>query len=253
MRFVIAGATGQLGAHVVEAAAAAGHDTVGISRRSGVDLMTGARLADAVRGADAVIDVSSTASMKTRDSVEFFTTATNNLLNAEREAGVPHHVTISIIGAAEINANYYAGKKAQEDLLTARPEGRSLLRTTQFHGFVRQLIPAGRLGPLQVVPAMRSQPVSVAEVAAELVAIAAGEPVGIAPALAGPQEENMTDLVRKYLIAMGEKRAVCQVPLPGAWGRGMRNGTLLPRRGTRLGAQTFDEWLRAQVAARPRT
>ena len=246
MKFAIAGATGQLGKQVTDAARAAGHDTVALSRATGIDLMTGDGLSDALRGADAVIDVSATSSTKTRDAIRFFGTATSNLLAAEREAGVPHHVAISIIGAAPINANYYAGKKVQEDLLLERSDGWSLLRTTQFHGFVRQIIPAGKVGPLQLVPTMRSQPVSAAEVATELVAIAVGGPVGIAPDLAGPHEENMADMVRRYLAVQGEKRKVLQMPLPGAWGRGMRSGALLPKPGTRLGSQTFDAWLAQQ-------
>lgn len=245
MKLVITGATGQLGQHVMQAAASAGHDTIGISRSNGIDLMTGAGLVEALQGTDAVIDVSATASTKTQDSIDFFTTVTKNLLAAEHEAGVPHHVAISIIGATKLNANYHAGKKAQEDLLLAQPGNWSLLRTTQFHEFVRQVIPVGKIGPFQISPAMRSQPISGIEVAAELIAIAAGSPQGPVPDLAGPREENMTDLVRRYLTATGQKRPVIQVPVPGAWGRGMRDGSLLPAPGTRLGTQTFDEWLAA--------
>lgn len=256
MRVAIAGATGQLGQHVVNAARAAGHTTVGISRASGVDLMTGAGLADALFGADAVIDVSSTSSTKSQDSVEFFSTVTRTLLEAERKAGVPHHVAISIIGASEVNASYYAGKKVQEDLVTKEKHGGwSLLRTTQFHGFVRQIIAAGKMGPLQLVPTMRSQPVAAAEVAAELVSIAAKGPTGLAPDLAGPQEENMAELVRKYLTATdenGRSRRVLQVPSPGVLGSSMRKGILLPGQSTRRGTQTYEEWLEENVTPKLR-
>jgi len=247
MKIVVAGATGALGRHVVDAVRAAGHDPLSLSRSSGVDLTDGSGLVDALLGASAVIDAASTSSTSTKKSVDFFTTVTRNLLAAEREAGVPHHVAISIVGAAEVDANYYAGKAAQEEIVTAGRGGWSLLRTTQFHDFVRQLVDHGKIGPVQLVPTMRSQPIATTEVAAELVAIAAGDPRGLEPDLAGPQEESMADLVRRYLAATERPRPVIQVPLPGAWGRSMRDGTLLPRPGTRHGRQTFDEWLVAQA------
>lgn len=243
MRIAVAGATGTLGRHVMDAVRAAGHQPVAMSRRSGVDVMTGSGLAEALDGAASVIDVSSTSSTGSRKSVEFFGAVTRNLLDAERAAGVGHHLAISIIGAAKVNANYYAGKAVQEQIVTALPDGWSLLRTAQFHEFVEQLVGFGKVGPIQVVPTMRAQPIAAAEVAAELVAIALGDPRGLEPDLAGPREENMAELVRRYLAAKDSRRPVLQVPLPGAWGRGMRDGSLLPGAGARLGRQTFDEWL----------
>ncbi|MGN6127034.1 MAG: SDR family oxidoreductase [Humibacter sp.] len=245
MRIVVAGGTGELGKHVVEAVIAAGHQPVPISRSSGVDLVTGAGLPEALRDASAVIDVSSTSSTSTKGSVAFFGTVTRNLLEAERRAEVPHHVAISIIGAAEVKANYYAGKALQEEILMAQAGGWSILRTTQFHEFVRQVIHGGKIGPLQGVPTMRTRPVAAAEVATELVAIATGPSRGLEPDFAGPREERMADLVRRYLAAAGQRRPVLEVPFPGAWGRALRDGTVLPKPGARLGRQTFDEWLAA--------
>ncbi|MDQ0785187.1 SDR family oxidoreductase [Streptomyces sp. B3I8] len=248
MKIAVAGATGMLGSRVVDAVRAAGHEPVSISRGSGIDLMTGSGLAEALRGASAVVDASATSSTSAKKSTDFFSTVTRNLLAAERAAGVPHHVAVSIIGAAKVDANYYAGKAAQEKILTAAHEGGwSLLRTAQFHEFAKQLVGHGKVGPLQVVPSMRAQPVAAAEVAAELVTIAAGEPRGLGPDLAGPREERMADLVRRYLAATGQRRPVVEVSIPGAWGRGMRDGSLLPGPGARLGRQTFDEWLSEQL------
>ncbi|WP_344180522.1 SDR family oxidoreductase [Kribbella lupini] len=248
MKIVIAGATGSLGTEVVDAVRAAGHESVPISRDSAADLISGSGLVTALRGASAVIDASATSSTSAKRSIGFFTTVTRNLLAAEREAGVPHHVAISVIGAAKLNANYYAGKAAQEAILHATSGGWSLLRTTQFHEFVEQLVAHGKVGPFQAVPRMRSQPIAAAEVAAELVAIASGEPQGLTPELAGPQEERMGDLVRRYLAATARRRPVVELSIPGAWGRGMRDGSLLPKAGTRLGRQTFDEWLSARTS-----
>lgn len=253
MRIVVAGATGTLGRHVVDAARAAGHDPVSASRRSGADLLKNEGLADLLRDASAVIDVSSTSSISTKGSVGFFSTVTQNLLAAERTAGVPHHVAVSIIGAARLPAYYYAGKAAQEDILMAEQGGWSLLRTTQFHEFAAQLVDRGKVGPLAIVPSMRSQPIAAAEVAVELVGIALGEPRGLEPDLAGPREESMTDMVRRYLAATGQRRPVVGVSMPGTWGRGMRDGSILPRPGARLGRQTFDEWLVCQRGSATRS
>lgn len=175
--------------------------------------------------------------------MHFFGTVTRNLLQAEWEAGVGHHVALSVIGATKVEAGYYVGKVAQERLLTAQTGGWSLLRTTQFHEFAQQLVQHGKVGPLQFVPSMRSQPIAAAEVAAELVAIAAGAPRGVEPDLAGPRGERMANLVKRYLDAIGQSRPVLQVSTPGAWGGGARGGSLLPGPGARLGHQTFTEWL----------
>lgn len=244
MKIVVAGATGTLGREVVEAVRTAGHTPVPISRETGVDLISGSGLAEVLSGASAVIDASATSSTKTRAAVDFFSAVTRNLLAAEHAAEVPHHVAISIIGAAAVNANYYAGKATQEQILTSetRPCW-SLLRTTQFHEFVHQLLRAGRVGPFQLVPTMRSQPIAAAEVATELVDIATGEPQGRVPDLAGPRPERFADLIRSYLATERQHRRVIELPLPGAWGRSMRDGTLLPEPGTRTGRQTFDQWL----------
>lgn len=245
MKIVVAGATGTLGRHIVDSVHAAGHDTVSLSRESGIDLTTGAGLDEVMRGADAVIDASATSSTSTAKCVEFFSAVSRNLLAAERGAGVTHHVAVSIIGAAQVDRNYYAGKAAQEKILLAQPSGWSMLRTTQFHEFTEQLVHHGKVGPIQVVPRMRTQPIAASAVADELVSLATGEPRGLVPDLAGPREEKMADLVRRLLA--GSQRVV-EVPLPGTWGRAMRDGSLLPQPGTRLGNQTYDEWL----ATRPR-
>jgi len=243
MKIAVAGGTGAVGRHVVNAVRAAGHEPVVLSRSTGVDVISGDGLAVALVDVSSVIDVSATSATSTKDSVQFFGTATRNLLAAEHAARIPHHVALSVIGAARVNANYYAGKVVQEELLMAQHDGWSLLRTTQFHEFAAQLVRHGKVGPLQVVPTMRSQPIAAFEVAAELVRIALGEPRGLEPDLAGPQEERMADLVKRYLKATTGPRPVLQVPIPGAWGRGMRDGSLLPAAGVRVAGPSFAQWL----------
>lgn len=246
MRIAVAGGTGTVGQHVVNAAIAAGHEAVILSRRTGADLTSGAGLATALEGCGAVIDVTSTPTLSGGTSVSFFETVTRTLLAAEREAEVPHHVALSIIGARAIAAGYYAGKAAQERVIEASGSGWTILRAAQFHEFATQTAAQGKLLGLHVVPKMVSQPVAAAEVAAELVALATDAPRGHATDLAGPRVERMPDLVRRWLRHSGSRSPVLTVPLPGAFGRGLRSGAILPGAGAKLGAQTFDEWLAAQ-------
>jgi uncharacterized protein YbjT (DUF2867 family) len=249
MRIAVAGGTGTVGRFVVRAVRERGHEAVVLTRSSGVDLMGGEGLAAALDGADAVVDVTSTGSASARESVRFFGTVTRNLLAVERAAGVRHHVALSIVGAAAVAKGYYAGKKAQEDLVTAADVGWSLLRTTQFHEFAAQVLARTSLGPVTVVPTMRSQPVAAAEVGEALAEIALGAPRGIEDELGGPREENVADMARRYLAATGQRRRVLQVPLPGAWGRSMRDGSLLPGPDARRGSQTFAAWLAERARA----
>ncbi|RKR75048.1 SDR family oxidoreductase [Frondihabitans australicus] len=243
MRFAIAGGTGTVGHLVVEAARRPGHDTVVLSRATGVDLVTGDALVERLDGVDAVIDTSSTSTLNARASVAFFTAVTRNLLEAEQVAGAAHHVALSIVGADETAAGYYAGKAAQERLVAESGRGWTLLRTTQFHEFAAQTAGRSPVLGLRLVPAMRSQPVAAAEVADELVRLAAGAPQGLVPDLAGPAEERMADLVARYAEAVGLRGRIVEVPLPGATGKAMRGGALLPGPTARLGVQTFGEWL----------
>jgi uncharacterized protein YbjT (DUF2867 family) len=241
-KIVVAGGTGVLGRHVVERARAAGHTVVPLSRSTGQDVVAGTGLAEAMSGADVVIDVSNVPTLATKKSVDFFRCATGNLLAAEEAAGVGHHVAVSIIGIDAETTGYYAGKLEQERLVTSGPVPWTLLRATQFHEFVPQVLQR-TVGPLVLLPAMRTATVAAAEVAQALVALSDGPAHGRAPDLGGPEEAELADLVERYLAAKGRRRRVVRLPLPGAAGRRMRQGAFLPGPGADRGKQTFDEWL----------
>lgn len=247
MRIAVAGGTGVVGRHVVAALKETGHEPVVLSRSRGLDLTGGAAAVDAaataIAGCAAVIDVASVETLSGSVSKRFFAAVTGALLDAERAAGVPHHVALSIVGAVEAPAAYYAGKALQERLVQESGTGWSILRATQFHEFAAQMAARGKPGRTRIVPAMTSQPIAAAEVGAALAEIAVGAPRGLAPDLGGPRVEDMPTLVRRYLAAIGDGGRVLTVPLPGRWGRALRDGTLLAGPGARLGTQTFDAWL----------
>jgi uncharacterized protein YbjT (DUF2867 family) len=247
MKIAVAGGTGMVGRHVVASLREAGHEPVVLTRSKGIDLAGGQdavpTVAKAIAGCDALVDVSSMETLSARASKRFFGTVTRTLLEAERAAGVPHHVALSIIGAAEAPYAYYAGKALQEQLVEASGAGWTILRATQFHEFAQQLAAQGKPGRTRIVPAMTSQPVAAAEVGAALAELAVGAPRGRAGDLAGPRVEDMPTLVRRYLAAIGDGGRVIALPLPGRWGRALRDGTLLAGSGARLATQTFDAWL----------
>jgi uncharacterized protein YbjT (DUF2867 family) len=245
MRIAVAGGTGAVGRQVVEVARERGHDPVALSRSTGVDLTSGAGLVEALRGVSAAIDVTSISTLNADASRRFFGAVTRNLLAAQREAGVAHHLALSIIGVDRAPYGYYAGKVLQEQLIEAGDVPWTILRAAQFHEFAGQIFGRVRIGPLVIVPRMRSQPVAARAVARHLVALAERGPAGRAPDLAGPRAEWMADLCRRWASATGARGRVLELPMPGAYGRAMRDGTLLAGPGADLDRQTFDEWLAA--------
>lgn len=255
MRIAVAGATGTVGRHVAAVAAERGHEVVGLTRLAGVDLTTGSGLAERLDRVDAVIDVVNANAQRKADSEAFFGAVTRSLLAAEREAGVAHHVALSIIGIDDVPSGYYAGKRLQERLLAESGHSGhsgqpwSVLRAAQFHEFAEQALGFVRLGPISVVPKMTSQPVAAREVAEALVTLAERGPSGRVADLAGPEVLAMHDLARRFSRARGLGRRVLAVPLPGAAGRGMRDGSLTAAgdRGAMIGRTTFDAWLADQA------
>lgn len=246
MRIAVAGGTGWTGRLVVDALREDGHEPVVLARSTGVDLTTGAGLDDRLTGVDAVVDVTNVLSLRGSRSVAFFGAVTTTLLAAERRAGVPHHVALSIVGVDRVDLPYYRGKRRQEELVLGGPVGATVLRATQFHEFAAQML--ARKGPLVIAPRMLSQPVAVAEVARHLALLAVGEPLGLAPELAGPEEHlAMPDMVRRLARVRGDHRPVLPLGMPGRVGRQMAGGDLLPAGPGPRGTVTFDAWLAGQA------
>lgn len=245
MRIAVAGGTGVIGRLVVAAARGRGHETVVLARATGTDLYAGTGIDERLEGVDVVIDATSVPTVSARTSIDFFRTVTQHLVTAGRRRGVGHHVAVSIIGAREAPFSYYAGKQIQEDLVLDQTNG-TVVRAAQFHEFVRQTQARTKAGPLYAVPAMRAQPVAASEVASLLVDVAEGEPQGVGPEIAGPQELQVADMLRRLLRHEGRRARVVEVPLPGGFGRAMRDGTLVARPGTRLGRLSYGTWLAQQ-------
>ena len=245
-RVAVAGGTGVVGRHVVSALRAAGCEPVVLARSTGVDLLTGRGLDEALRGVRAVVDVSNVATQRRSAAVGFFSAATSALLAAGARAGVRHHVVLSIVGVDRVDTGYYAGKRAQERLVSAGEVPWTVLRATQFHEFTEQVLAIVR-GPVAPVPAMRVQPVAAREVGEHLADLVLAAPVGRAPELAGPEVHELPDLVRRLLRARGSRRLVLPLRGPTAASRAVTGGALLPTGAGPRGRQPFDDWLRSAV------
>ncbi|RAV03733.1 SDR family oxidoreductase [Mycolicibacter senuensis] len=244
MKIAVAGGTGKTGRHVVDQLRGQGHQPVILARAHGVDLIANTGIDAALDGVDAVIDVTDFATMNARKAQASFGSATANLLAAAQRNGVRHHVALSIIGIDRAPTGYYQGKLRQEEVVQAGAVPWTILRAAQFHEFAAQVL-AQLPGPIAPVPKMRSQPIAVREVAAHLVDLATGEPRQMAPELAGPRVESVVDMARQLIRRRGEHRLVLPLRVPGAAGKAMATGALLPTGPGPRGRQTYAEWLAA--------
>ncbi|YCK37960.1 SDR family oxidoreductase [Actinomadura sp. ATCC 39365] len=244
--FAVAGATGRLGRHVVDVLTERGHRVVPMSRATGVDVVTGQGLAEALTGAQVVIDVASWHSSDQEAATEFFRASARNLHEYGREAGVARIAVASIIGADKATAGFLAAKKVHEELLLAGPLPVRVLRAAQFHEFVGRLLD-WQPGDVAHVPALPTQLVACRTVAEELADLATapavpGTPI---PEIAGPRRETLAEAAR----LLGARRGVKVVGVDGA---GMPDaelaaaGAFLPGPHATLAGPTFQEWLDAQ-------
>jgi len=243
VRIAVAGATGVAGRLVVEEVRRTGHEAVPMSRALGVDVVTGKGVAESLAGADVVVDALSTNALGATKATEFFETTTTNLLREGRGAGVRHHVVLSVVGIDRVPFGYYEAKLRQEAMVTEGPVPWTIMRATQFHEFAQQKLDVVRDRLVAFVPSMLSQPIAGVEVAEALVTHATASPQGRTPDLAGPEQKQVVDMARAIAHATRRRQLVLPLHVPGAAGRAMREGALLPDDDGPRGRETFDEWL----------
>jgi uncharacterized protein YbjT (DUF2867 family) len=234
--------TGLIGSQVVSDLTSAGHEATGHSRSTGVDLLTGKGLDNAVHGADVVVDVSNSPTFDDA-SLDFFRTSVTNLLAAARAAGVGHIVTLSIVGVDLVSEMaYYQAKTLQEDLVKAGPIPYSIVRATQFMEFVAPAMDWTTDGDVVRLPATPIQPISSAEVAAAVAEVAAGAPLRGTRNIAGPETFTLDDLGRITLEVTGDKRHVVTDETAGLFAL-VKGDVLTAPEGARLAGTRFRDWL----------
>jgi uncharacterized protein YbjT (DUF2867 family) len=243
MKIVVIGGSGRVGANVVGRLLAHGHDPVPASPATGVDTITGEGLADVMAGADVVVDVSN-APVWDDDAVrEFFTTSTRNLLAAEREARVGHHLAVSIVGADRLpDSGYLRAKVAQEAEIEVGPIPYTILRATQFFEFLPQIVEGGGEGNSVRLSTGLMQLVAADDVAATVAELATGAPVGGRVELGGPEALGVDAWARRLFAATADERTVVGDPHARYFGTELAGGELTPGEGARIGTIDFETW-----------
>jgi uncharacterized protein YbjT (DUF2867 family) len=229
MKVVVIGGTGLIGSQVITQLVGLGHEAVSASPRSGVDAVSGEGVADAVVGAHTVVDVSNSPSWSDDDVLNFFTTSTRNLLEAERAAGVQHHVALSIVGADRIaESGYMRAKIAQEKAIEESATPYTIVRATQFFEFIGGIADSMTDGDTVRAPHTAFQPIAAADVATAVTRAATGEPANGLVNVAGPEKLGMDDFIRNRLAATGDARQVVTDPQARYFGAVLNDRSIAP-------------------------
>src|ERR1041385_2160978 len=245
MKIVVIGGTGLIGKKVVMNLRQHGHEVVAASPSSGVNTITGEGLAEALAGAQVVVDVANAPSWEDNAVLTFFETSGRNLLAAEAIAGVGYHVALSVVGTDRLLASgYFRAKMAQEQLIKASPISYTIVRATQFFEFVGGIAQFATEGETVRLPPVLMQPIAADDVAAAMADVALAKPLNGTVELAGPESMRQDDLVRQFLKATGDARTVISDPQALYYGVAVNDQSLTPGAHPRLGPTRFEDWLR---------
>jgi uncharacterized protein YbjT (DUF2867 family) len=251
MKIVVIGGTGLIGTRLVNDLRQGGHDVVAASPASGVNTITGDGLADALAGAEVVVDVANSPSLDGQAALEFFETSGRNLLAAEAAAGVRHHVALSIVGADRLaESGYLRAKLAQERLIKASKVPFTIVRSTQFFEFMNGIAKDATTGQTVSLSPALLQPIAADDVAAALAEVAVGVPANRTIEVAGPERLGLDELVRRFLAAMKDARQVVADAHARYFGAELNDQSLTPGDSPRLGRTRFADWLNRAVQGR---
>jgi uncharacterized protein YbjT (DUF2867 family) len=250
MKVLVIGGSGLIGKQVIANLTELGHQAVSASPRSGVDTVTGEGLAEAVAGAHTVVDLSNSPSWADDDVLHFFTTSTRNLLAAERDAGVQHHVALSIVGCDRLpESGYMRAKIAQEKLIEESGAPYSIVRATQFFEFVMGIADSATEGNTVRLPHAAFQPIAAADVANGVTRAAVNDPVNGIINIAGPEKSGMDDFARTALTAHGDPRQVVTDPTARYYGALLDDHSIVPVDGedATIFPTRFSDWLASHL------
>jgi uncharacterized protein YbjT (DUF2867 family) len=246
MKIVVVGGTGLIGTKVVQNLRALGHEAVPASPNTGVNTITGEGLDEALAGADVVVDLANSPSFEDAAVLEFFQTAGRNLLKAEVNAGVAHHVALTIVGADRVpDSGYMRAKIAQEEVIEGAGQPYTIIRSTQFFEFLRATADAATEGTIVRVPNANLQPIAAVDVAAAVTEVALADPLNGIMEIAGPEKIKFAVLVRDVLAADKDLRTVVAENRARYFGTELNDESITAGSDARLGATTFAEWLAA--------
>ncbi len=249
MKIVVIGGSGLIGKKLVNRLRERGHEAVAASPSSGVNAVTGAGLADVLVGAKVVVDVTNSPSFEDTAVLEFFEKSSRNLLAAEADAGVGHHVALSVVGADRLpDSGYMRAKIAQEKLIESAGMPYTILRATQFFEFMGAIAQSATDGQTVRLPSAFMQPVMSDDVAAALVDITLGIPVNGTVELAGPDRLRFDELIRRFLSANHDARQAVADTHGRYFGAELSERSLIPGDNSRIGSTRFEDWLNRSIA-----
>jgi uncharacterized protein YbjT (DUF2867 family) len=252
MKIVVIGGTGLIGSKLVNKLREQGHEAVAASPNSGVNTLTGEGLAEVLKGASVVVDVSNSPSWEDTAVLKFFETSTRNLLTYEATAGVGHHVALSVVGTERLSeSGYFRAKIAQEKLIKSSPIPYSIVHATQFFEFLKGLADISFAGGKVHLPPTLFQPMAADDVASGVARIAVGPPVNGIVEIAGPEQFHIDELVRRHLAALKDPREVLADPEARYAGAKLSLRTLLPAKNAQLGKTRYETWLTQSAAPAP--
>jgi uncharacterized protein YbjT (DUF2867 family) len=228
-----------------------GHEAVPASPNTGVNAVTGEGLAHAMERTDVVVDVSNSPSFEADAVLSFFETSTKNLLDAEVQAGVGHHVALSVVGTERLTeSGYFQGKITQENLISESAIPHSIVRATQFFEFVKGIADGATDGTTVRLAPVLIQPMAADDVAEAARRIAVGAPVNGTVEVAGPEQFRLDELIRQDLLARDDQREVIADPEARYFGALLSERTLVPDEGAALGETRFGDWLAKNLTGR---
>jgi len=249
MKFVVVGGSGLIGKKVVNILRQHGHQVVPASPSSGVNTITGEGLANALAGAEVVIDVANAPSWEDQAVMDFFQTSGRNLLAAEATANVRHHLALSVVGTERLlESGYFRAKLAQEELIKASRLPYTLVRATQFFEFVGGIADFATEGQSIRLPPAMMQPIAADDVAAAMVDLAVKEPLNKMVEVAGPEVIRMDELIRQFLSTTHDPRKVTTDVQALYYGVKVNDQSLTPGTGPLIGPIRFADWLSRSIA-----
>jgi uncharacterized protein YbjT (DUF2867 family) len=253
MKIVVIGGTGLIGSKVVEKLKQGGHEAVAAAPNTGVNTLTGEGLAEALAGAEVVVDVSNSPSFEDQAAMDFFQTAGRNVAAAEANAGVRHHVALSVVGTDRMqDSGYFRAKLAQEQLIKSATIPYTLIRATQFFEFIRAIAQMSVKGDAVHVAPVLFQPMAADDVASAITEAALAQPLNGTIEIAGPETFTLDEAVRKVLEYDHDPRKVVADPKAPYSGAKLSETTLVPGSRARLGSTRLDWWL-SHVPPPPKT
>jgi uncharacterized protein YbjT (DUF2867 family) len=249
MKIVLIGGTGLIGSKLVNKLREHGHEAVPAAPNTGVNTLTGEGLAEALKGASVVVDVSNSPSWEDAAVLNFFVTSTRNQLSYEAAAGVKHHVALSVVGTDRLSeSGYFRAKIAQEKLIRESSIPYSIVHATQFFEFLQGLADISMVDGKVHLPPVLFQPMAAEDVASGVARVAVGQPVNGIVEIGGPEQFRVDELVRRRLASLKDPREVIADPNATYDGARVSEKTLLPGNNARLGETRFETWLTQPAA-----